>query len=68
MTVEEKKEAINKLFGSIEPTEFITVLKGQDGKVMIGETASTLLVYMNCSYVQLGGQPLDLTLEFKKHD
>jgi len=68
MTIDEKKQAIEALFGAIEPTEFITVLKGQDGKVMIGETASKLLVYMNCSYVRLGGQPLDLTLEFRKHD
>jgi len=68
MTIDAKKQMIEELFGSIEPTEFITVLKDQDGKVMIGETASKLLVYMNCSYVRLGGQPLDLTLEFRKHD
>jgi hypothetical protein len=68
MTPLEKQQAIKALFSSIQDSEFIKIVKDPDGSVLVGETASTFLVYMNCSYVRLGGQPLDLTLEFKKHE
>ena len=62
-----KPEQIQNLFKHVVEDEFVKFLKDKEGNIMIAETATAYGVYMVCSYITLGGNPLDLTIWFDKY-
>lgn len=60
------KEEIQAAFSQIKDGEFIKLVKDPDGTIAIGETATSYSICLSCTYIRIGGQPVDIRLEIEK--